>query len=248
MDRASGPSFTRRVVRKALKGDQEAYAALVRRYTEPLETLIRLRLGPALRRRLETEDLLQETYLHAFDALSTFEWRGTGSFFRWLGDVAEHTVRRHVRDHLQTERRAVDHDQSLDRDAHTAWRNGPTLAKLLGPAGVSPSTAKRREERFERLEAALYDLHPDYREVIILARIRELSIQEIARTTGRTPEAITMLLLRALRQLKSNFGKTDSLNLPPLSLDKTAVRGVEARRLSTNGSSHNGKGPHRLRG
>ena len=73
----------------------------------------------------------------------------------------------------------------------------------------------------QRLETALAGLRPDYREVIILARIREPPIKEIARTTGRTPEAVSMLLLRALRQLKKYFGNTDSFTLPAWSLDET---------------------------
>jgi RNA polymerase sigma factor (sigma-70 family) len=63
-------------------------------------------------------------------------------------------------------------------------------------------------------------LPPDYREVIRLARLRRLPIKEVAQHLGRTPEATTQLLWRAVQKLRVSFGDTDSLHLPQRSLDQ----------------------------
>ena len=44
------------------------------------------------------------------------------------------------------------------------------------------------------------------------------SISKVAERMGRTPNAITLLLRRALEKLKSEFGDTESLSLPDRSL------------------------------
>ncbi len=58
----------------------------------------------------------------------------------------------------------------------------------------------------------------DHREVIQLARIEKLPFREIAARMHRSPGAVKLLLLRALRELKQRFGETESLHLPDRSL------------------------------
>ncbi len=84
---------------------------------------------------------------------------------------------------------------------------------------VSPSKGMRRDERFERLKEALEDLTPEYREVILLARIERLPGKEIAKRLDRSPAAAAQLLSRALKKLRENFGDTESLNLPQRSIE-----------------------------
>ena len=72
----------------------------------------------------------------------------------------------------------------------------------------------RREERLQRLEAALRTLSPEHREVIVLSRIEGLSLAAVAERTGRSAVAVSALLLRALRKLRTAFGDTESFALP----------------------------------
>jgi RNA polymerase sigma factor (sigma-70 family) len=84
----------------------------------------------------------------------------------------------------------------------------------------------RREERFERLEKALDSLPHDYRTVITLMKVRGLSLKDVARRMGRSPDAVTMLHLRVLRKLRAAYGEanTESLHLPH---DRTLDPGKE---------------------
>ncbi|MBI4582659.1 MAG: sigma-70 region 4 domain-containing protein [Planctomycetes bacterium] len=50
--------------------------------------------------------------------------------------------------------------------------------------------------------------------MILLSRVEGLKIKEVARLMNRSESAAKNLLFRALRELKSSFGDTESLNLP----------------------------------
>ncbi len=88
--------------------------------------------------------------------------------------------------------------------------------------GVSPSRHLQRSERFDRLQSSLDRLSPDHRRVVMLSRIDGLKIKEIAQRMNRSESAVKNLLLRALRELKSSFGDTESLHLPDGHLDSRA--------------------------
>jgi RNA polymerase sigma-70 factor (ECF subfamily) len=188
------------LVEEARRGSRPAFDALVALYRDRLEKFIRSRLGPALKARVEVDDVLQETLLQAFCSIGRLEWRDEEAFVSWLGTIAERVIR------------------------HAANKERGTL--LLHPlpdapgSRIPPSTALRREERFERLQAALGNLTPEHREVILLARIERLSFKEVGERMGRSPQAAQQLLLRALQKLKSAFGHTESLHLP----DRTLAR------------------------
>ena len=183
---------------EARRGDTAAFERLADAFRPRLEALIRSRLGSKLRPRIETDDIVQETLLRALRSLSAYEDQGPGSFFRWLGGIANHVIM----EAAKREKR----DLIVPLDAEPA-------APL-----ISQSKAAARDERFERLRQSLDGLSPDHRLVILLARIERLPMKDVALRMNRTPEATTQLLWRALQKLKASFGHTDSLHLPPRSL------------------------------
>lgn len=208
------PSMTQEFIERAQRGDREAFGALVERYQERLEALVHLRLGRRLRQRVEPEDVLQETYARALAALRSFRWTDKGSFFRWLGSIAEHVIQDLARYHLEAQKRAPSRERSLEREIAGHGEEERTLDKAFQARDASPSEILRRRERFERLEDALERLAPDHREVIILAVARGLPTREIAARMHRSPEAAGMLLLRAVRRLREELGTTGSVHLP----------------------------------
>lgn len=191
-------SETKALIEKAQRGDLEAFQVLQEAYWDSLDKYVRLRRGARFLQHVEVEDVLQETVTRAFEAIARFEWRGNGSFLRWLKGIAERVVLKLA----QRQRRDVLY---LDRD--------PTAQD------VSPSKAMRRDERFDRLRDALDSLSPDYREVVNLARLQGLGIKEIARRMNRSPKSVAHLLSRALKKLKEAFGETESLSLPPRAME-----------------------------
>ena len=192
-----GKTPTEDLVRAAKAGDRAAFSELVLRFEEPLRARIDARIGDHLRATIDADDVVQETFGKAFQALSDFEWRGDGSFRRWLRAIAENVVLR-VADRRRTERHF-----ELRRDGAGVDREATTASKDL-----------RRGERFDQLEEALASLSPDHRRVILLARIEGLQLKEVADRMNRSVSAVQKLLLRALKSLKESFGDTESLHLP----------------------------------
>jgi len=207
------------LVKAAQDGNREAFDILVEHYRLRLESLINLRLGSHLRQLTEVEDVLQETYLQAFQSLGEFTFRHEGSLFVWLGGIAEHVIQNLARHHFGTQKRDAALVVPLQCGSSTVGGDIAGVDKRNGEKYVPPDKALQRNERFERLKAAMDKLKPEHREVIILARVHGLSTKEIAQRMGRSIDAVSMLLLRALRKLKDQFGSTDSLHLPQRSLD-----------------------------
>ena len=183
----------RQLVRRAQGGDRQAFEELTEGLRERLLATIRGRLGPAACQGTDAEDVLQASFVKALHSIERFEWRGDGSFRRWLESIAIHVTLDAVR---RQGRRTV---LRIDRD-------------LTGD-GASPSKGIRRRERLDRLEVSMKALSPDYRTVLRLCRMDGMPIKEIAEQMGRSESAVHNLLLRATKQLRQSFGDTESLNL-----------------------------------
>jgi RNA polymerase sigma-70 factor (ECF subfamily) len=192
----------------ARNGDRLAFDQLVARDRDRLRALVLSRLEKRLALDVDPDDVYQETILRALENAAKLEWRGEGSFLRWLGGIVENVILELAR------KRARQKGVSLDAD-------------LPGRA-VSASRAARREDRFDRLEQSLENLSPDHRQVILLVRIRGLSFDEAGRCMGRSSGAVKKLLYRALHELKDSFGDTESLGLPERGLDEASLRSPSA--------------------
>ena len=185
---------TRALIDRAKEGNEDAFQELVERYEGQIVRLIRSRLGKRLERQIDVADVVQESFLRAFQAIASFTWQDDDSFIKWLTRIATNYLREVAR---REKRRVI-----------------VPLENEIPSKGVTESRAHRREERFDRFQAALDRLSPDHREVILLARVERLPVKEVARRMGRTATATSQLLWRAMQNLKDEFGDTESLNLP----------------------------------
>jgi RNA polymerase sigma-70 factor (ECF subfamily) len=188
------------LVERAKNGDREAFDRLFERYRGRLGSYLRAVLGDIFRRGVSIDDVLQDTAIRAYGSLPGFRWSGEEPFVHWLSTIARHVTygyRRRTPPDLQI-------PSGVDVEAGC----------------ISPLRALEREDRFERLKAAIRSLKPEYRDVILLARIRRLPIAEVAAKMGRTPMAVTQLLRRALKKLRLEFGDTGSFGLPHRSLEE----------------------------
>ena len=183
----------REQVERARNGDSQAFAELFEPQRQYLLATIRRRLSPAIQQRIDPEDVLQDSFVRGLHSFSRFEWQGENSLRRWLEAIATHVT--------------------LDVVRHHGRRKTLRLEQDLMGDGAPPSRSMRRQERRERLQNSLRSLSPDYRTVLELSRMQELSIREIAQRMDRTESAVKNLLLRATRKLRESFGDTQSLGL-----------------------------------
>jgi RNA polymerase sigma-70 factor (ECF subfamily) len=197
---------TEHLIQQARTGDRAAQDRLALEFRDRIDRYVRLRAGDHLRRKVEIEDVVQQTFAKAFTSLGQFRGRDGATFLRWLRGIAEHVILELARYHRRDQVLYMDHDE-------------------ISPSDVSPSRGLRRNERFDRLQEALETLSPTYRDVVVMARLKGLRIDEIARRMDRSPNAVAHLLSRALVKLRKAFGETESFSLP-------------ARRLDTEGPHH----------
>jgi RNA polymerase sigma-70 factor (ECF subfamily) len=207
------------LISSAKRGDHKAFDRLVGEYGDRLGAHIRVRAGRQLRQRYDVDDLRQETFLRAFQSIRRFRGESLGTFWKWLVVIAEHVIQDHGR-RLAAGGGLARKEVSLEQKRPGGQGDSWTLESLLEAGSHSPSRGLRRDERFDRLKSVLGSLPPDYARVILLARVECLPMKDVAKRMKRSPEAASMLLLRALLKLKSAFGDTDSLHLPARSLEE----------------------------
>lgn len=198
------------VIASAQRGDRKAFDEIVRHYTGTIESLIRSELGTQLERKVEVEDLLQETFLRAYQSMHQFRGHTEETFQCWLSTIARHVIQDEAR-HLHSQKADSDRVVSLELKVKGNESGSGVLGASLEAKVLSPSKALSREERSDLLKKALSDLPPLDREVIVLARLEGLPVKEVAQRIGRSPNETSVLLLRALLKLKALLGKREDL-------------------------------------
>jgi RNA polymerase sigma-70 factor (ECF subfamily) len=188
---------------RARAGDAAALAALFQRHGPRLRALVRLRMDPRLRGRLDESDVLQESWL---DCQRRFEeWR-TGSdlpAFLWLRLLAAQKLAEMHRRHLGTAARDAGRER---REAAGPPAHASSMADRLAADLTSPSQAAARAEETGRVLAALEGLDETDREVLALRHFEELTNDQVAAVLGITKAGASNRYIRALRRLRAALG------------------------------------------
>jgi RNA polymerase sigma-70 factor (ECF subfamily) len=188
------------LIERIRRGEREAFTPLFEKYRPRLAAFIYYKAGTQAREKLEIDDLVQETFLQAFRQFDNFTYREPGSFFRWLARIAEHILIDAVRYETREKRRG-----EKVRFRSESNPDGPEPVDSL-----TPSRMLARREAIERLFEKLDALPENFRQAIVMARIEGLSTAEIAGKLGKSREAVSLILHRALKQLRSLEQKADS--------------------------------------
>jgi RNA polymerase sigma-70 factor (ECF subfamily) len=194
---------TQRLVALAKNGDQAALDRLCKAYSERVRRLIRMRMGQELRTKLESMDLVQDAFIAALRGLENFTYQNEGDFLRWVAKIAENRIRDEL-EKLHANKRDIRKEIPLNNKATT--QDG--FAGMKEPVyTTTPSVIMSKRENLDRLEKAMDGLKPEYREVIVLTKIEGLSYKEAGEKLGKNPDAVRMLLCRAMAALSKGFEK-----------------------------------------
>ena len=193
---------TQELVTLAKGGNEPALEQLCRIYGERVRRIIRLRMGNELRSKLESMDMVQDVLMCAFRDLEEFTYTSEGDFLRWLGQIAENRIRDNL-DKLRADKRDIRKEIPLQDDA---TKSRDDRARVFEPArNTTPSVILSKKEELDKLEKAIDKLKPEYKEVIIWAKIDGLSYKEIGSRLGKSADAAGHLLLRAMVSLTDTF-------------------------------------------
>jgi RNA polymerase sigma-70 factor (ECF subfamily) len=171
-------------------GDAHAFSELVKRYEGKVFRLAQ----HVTQNREDAEDVLQETFLKAYEHLDQF--RGDSKFYTWIVRIAVNQALMKLR------RRKSDKAVSLDETIDTGE---DTLVREI--AGWEENAEQRysREELAELLDSAVQSLEPLYRSVFVLRDIEDLSTEETAEALDLSVPAVKSRLLRARLQLREKL-------------------------------------------
>jgi RNA polymerase sigma factor (sigma-70 family) len=176
----------------AKSGDREAAGALYSAYAPVVARRVRGRLGAALRRHYETEDVADSVFSEVLRELPRFEDRGEAAFVRWLCLKAENKVRDKYRRVLGAGGRR--RQTTLDtRDA-----------ALLAARDDAPDAAGETSDETRRLDDLLAGLEPLDAEVVRLHGREQLPFAVVAERAGLpSAEAARKRYARALLALRA---------------------------------------------
>lgn len=163
----------RTLVRDSLAGDVHAFEVLVERYYRVMfNTTYRMLGDPE-----DALDVTQATFLKAYRKLETFD--PSYRFFSWIYRIA----RNESLNLLERRHRTTEVDPNL-----ADWHPGP-------------DEEYEALERREAIQAALLELSPEQREVVILRHFQALSYRDIAATLEVAESTVKSRLFEARRHL-----------------------------------------------
>ena len=193
---------TERLVALAQAGDNSALDQLCRVYGERIRRIVRLRMGSEIRSKLDSMDVVQDALFSAFEGLSGFVYKNEGDFLRWLSTIAQNALRDNL-DRLHADKRDIRREIPLGSNTRTTARGSVKTPRAIEP--TTPSVIMSRKEELDKLEKAMDKLKPEYREVIVWAKIDRLSYREIGERLSKSADAAGHLLLRAMEALTDTF-------------------------------------------
>ncbi|MBC7084167.1 MAG: sigma-70 family RNA polymerase sigma factor [Firmicutes bacterium] len=184
-------------VKRVLAGNQEAFADLVREHGSGV-----LRLAArVLPSRELAEDVAQETFLRAYSNLASYDPRYP--FRSWLYRIASNLC-------VDALRRWKAAPSSVSMDAVSeadVAGTGPAAGGLeRGAAGAGdPALEAEKAEAAAAVRAAVRDLAPEYRLLVVMAHFEGMKNDEIAEATGLSPGLVKNRLYRARRMLRAKL-------------------------------------------
>jgi RNA polymerase sigma-70 factor (ECF subfamily) len=164
------------VLRKAQRGDERAFAVILRTYETPIFNYVYRIVGD----RALAEDLTQEVFVRVFQALPRFSLRC--KFTTWLFQV--------------TKNRVLDELRARERRPQTvvAIEDAPRLEVVDAPV-----------ERLETIDAiwrAIRELNPDLKMALLLRDIAGLPYNEIADSLEITLATVKWRIFKAREEVQ----------------------------------------------
>lgn len=149
-------------------GTVEAFDILVGRYKDPLTNYIYRFLGDMK----ECEDLLQETFLRVYR--NRHSYRRIARFSTWLYTIAGNLARSEYR---KRKRRRISSLQSVNK-------NDEEYEMEVPDETFSPDKHTESSIQDFYIQDALTKIPEEFREVVVLRDVQQLSYEEIAEITG----------------------------------------------------------------
>lgn len=177
----------RALIERAKSGDTAAFRSLVERHQRRAFSIA----FALVRNEQDARDLVQEAFLRVYRSLHSFH--GGSSFFTWFYRIVTNLS-------IDLKRRPAHHKTDID-DAREFSDDSefPLLARM---PGMDPLETVRRSEIARRIQAALDELPPYHRGVILMRELEGMSYEEMAQAMGVSKGTIMSRLFHARQKLQ----------------------------------------------
>jgi RNA polymerase sigma-70 factor (ECF subfamily) len=173
------------LVEKCKTGEMSAFQGLVSRYYRKIYMVI---LG-LLRNREDALEVAQETFFRAYRKIKGFQ--GDSSFYTWLYRIAVNIA-------IDSQRRQKRNPLDFRDTMEGIFEEHDEVAK-------DPFSDVHDRELREHLIAAINDLTPEHKAVIILRTVEGLSYREIAEILGCSEGTVMSRLHYARKKLQEKL-------------------------------------------
>jgi len=178
------------LVKRARRGNLEAYEELVRRYQERIYATIYHMTS----NHEDANDLAQETFIKAYRALKSF--KGSSSFYTWIYRIAVNKTINFLKQRRHRTQMSLD---DLDSNAE----HDPDLVALISEK--TPRHEANLAELQEKLNAAMQKLSEPHRLVVVLHDVHGLPHDEIAKIMDCNIGTVRSRLFYARQQLQAHL-------------------------------------------
>ncbi len=175
-------------------GDQRALGDVLNSLRPYVRLIVRSLLREYPARVVDESDLIQESLLQASRCSQSFHGQSQAEWLGWLRTITVRTARRM----LISEERQPGNVPS-----------GSEPGTLIADGQSAPGNRLIQQETADRMALALAQLPEDMQQVLLSRVVDNLGYEEISHLMGRSPGAMRVLYLRALRRLKDAW-QTDS--------------------------------------
>ena len=183
------------LIEKSKNGDVEAFEELILTYQKKILNFTYRMLGDAG----DAEDVAQEVFLKAYRAISGFD--GKSSFSTWIYKIASNTAMDELR---KRKRRGADKNISLYSEDEDGEFEIP-----ISDEADAPYTSLRKKEVWRAIEK----LNDEYKTVIVLRDIQNISYEEITKVTGLSLGTVKSRISRGRLILRKILEKNRELFL-----------------------------------
>jgi len=191
------PMSDEEIVRRVLNGEIALFELIMRRFNQRLYRVARA----ILRDDSEAEDVMQDAYVRAYEHLSQFA--GRSQFATWLTRIAIHEALARVQRRKRTEQLGNDWEESgIDGEVNVA------------ASALNPEEQLSVAELGRALEDAILAIPEQYRLVLMMRDVEQLSTTETAAALDLSEENVKVRLHRARAMVRKILSARAGVEAP----------------------------------
>ena len=192
---------TDQLIDQVRQGNCDAGNELLARHRGRLRRMVAVRLDQRLVPRVDPSDVVQEVMAEAAEKLNQYVAERPIAFYPWLRQIAWQRLTKLHEHHVLARKRSTLQEQPWDQALPD--ESAMLLVGRIVAPDTSPTHHAVRKEMRDRVQAALTELSPRDREVLVMRYLEQLSMKEIAGVVRQSESAVKTRHFRALNRLRA---------------------------------------------